>query len=172
MYVYICIYIYIYTHKYIYICVYIYIYIHASCLAFRVASIPAGGKASKLAPIYICLFIYIYIYVCICVYIYIYIHDIYIYIYVIYIYIHVYVYAGRWNFSQNSFHFCAIYTHKAYAGVQADASQARYSDASQAVIKPYHSSKMLLNALLLASSRHMPHQMLGLLSKRAACYAV
>jgi hypothetical protein len=38
---------------------------------------------------------------------------------------------GRWNFSQNSFHFCAIYTHKAYAGVQADASQARYSDAGK-----------------------------------------
>mmetsp|Transcript_25407 Transcript_25407/g.75631 ORF Transcript_25407/g.75631 Transcript_25407/m.75631 type:complete len:832 (-) Transcript_25407:16-2511(-) len=38
---------------------------------------------------------------------------------------------GRWNFSQNSFHFCGIYTHKAYAGVQADASQARYSDAGK-----------------------------------------
>lgn len=38
---------------------------------------------------------------------------------------------GRWNFGQNSFHFCGIYTHKAYAGVEADASSTRYQDAGK-----------------------------------------
>ena len=58
---YVCIYIYIYTH----ICVYIYIYIHM-CMYISIYSISLS--------IYIYIYTHVYVYVCVYIYIYIYIY--------------------------------------------------------------------------------------------------